>query len=46
MNRSALSPFLVPLSLLLGAHLLWLYICGGFRVLYEFLQAIPCILGF
>lgn len=27
-------PFLVPLALVLAVHLLWLGICGGFRVLH------------
>lgn len=39
MSRSALRPYLVPLLLMLGGHILWLYICGGFAALYEFVHS-------
>lgn len=37
-DRSAFRPFLVPLALLVGAHLLWLFVCGGFRLAFEILS--------
>jgi hypothetical protein len=33
MSRSAFSPYAIPLALVLGAHVLWLFICGGFTAL-------------
>lgn len=45
MSRSALSPYLVPLLLVAGAHLLWLAVCGGFTVLHDFLHSLPAFLG-
>jgi hypothetical protein len=46
MSRSALSPYLVPLLLVLGAHLLWLAICGGFTLLHEFVHSACAVLLF
>lgn len=37
MSRSAFSPYAIPLALVIGAHLLWLFICGGFTVLNDML---------
>lgn len=37
-DRSGLRPYLVPLALVFGAHVLWLFICGGFRVVSEILS--------
>lgn len=37
MSRSAFTPYAPPLALVLGAKLLWLYICGGFSVLHDWL---------
>lgn len=46
MSRSALSPFLVPLLLILGAHLLWLGFIGGFRLLYDLIHYAGAVLLF
>lgn len=40
MSRSAFSPYAIPLALVLGAHLLWLFICGGFTVLHDWLTSV------
>lgn len=37
MSRSAISPYLAPLGLVLAAHLLWLAICGGFSAMADLL---------
>lgn len=45
MNRSALHPYLVPLGLVLAAHLLWLGICGGFTAIHQFITSLPYSIG-
>ncbi len=39
MSRSAFAPYAVPLALVLGAHVLWLFICGGFTALHDWLHS-------
>lgn len=37
MSRSAFTPYAPPLALACASSVLWLYICGGFSVLHDWL---------